>query len=178
MKLEIPLTEEKVKQLRVGQQVYLSGTIFTARDAAHMKLIELINSGKELPIPLSGQIIYYVGPAPARPGEVIGPAGPTTSYRMDPLTRPLLEQGLKAMIGKGKRSPEIIEALQSYNCVYLAAVGGAAALIAESITRSEIAAYPELGPEAIRKLEVKEFPAIVVNDVHGNDLYHQRSSIK
>lgn len=152
----------------------LSGIVYTARDAAHMKLVNLIKKGQNLPFDLSGQIIYYVGPAPAKPGEIIGSAGPTTSYRMDPLTIPLLKKGLSGTIGKGKRSPKIRKAMKEYKAVYFAVVGGAAALISESITRVSTAAYPELGPEAVKKLEVKDFPAIVVNDIYGNDLYEMR----
>ncbi|MFW6256547.1 MAG: Fe-S-containing hydro-lyase [Bacillota bacterium] len=174
MEITPPLTNEDLKNLRAGKKVFITGTIFTARDAAHEKLVDLINQGQELPIPLEGQIIYYVGPAPARPGQSIGPAGPTTSYRMDSFTVPLLKKGLKGMIGKGHRSDEVVEALKKYKGVYLAAVGGAAALIAESIKQSEVVAYPELGPEAIRKLEVERLPTIVVNDIYGSCIYCER----
>lgn len=171
MELNTPLREEDLKKLKSGDKVKLTGTIFTARDAAHEKLIDLINKGKELPIPLKGQVIYYVGPAPAKPGKVIGSAGPTTSYRMDPYTPKLLEKGLKGMIGKGQRSKKIKKLLVKNKSVYFGAVGGAAALIAEKIVSSKVIAYPELESEAIRKLEVKKLPLIVINDIYGNDLY-------
>lgn len=177
MELTTPITESQLEQLRAGDRLQISGKIYTARDAAHAKLIDLIERGEELPIPLSGEIIYYVGPAPARPGKVIGSAGPTTSYRMDSMTIPLLKKGLGGMIGKGIRSPEVKQALTKYKSVYLAAVGGAAALIARSIKKAEIVAYPELGPEAIRKLQVEKFPVIVANDVYGNDLYRDRHNL-
>ena len=173
MKLKTPLTKEDIESLHSGDKVKLSGIIYTARDAAHEKLIDLINQGKELPIPLKGQVIYYVGPAPAKPGEVIGAAGPTTSYRMDPYTPQLFEKGLKAVIGKGQRSEKIKKSMIKYKSVYLGAVGGAGALLAKCIKSSEIVAYPELGAEAIRKLEVEDMPLIVINDIYGNDLYEQ-----
>lgn len=167
-----PLTDEIIESLRAGDQVYISGPVFAARDAAHKKLVELLDKGEPLPVDLKGQIIYYVGPSPAKPGRPVGAAGPTTSGRMDPYTpRLLAATGLKAMIGKGSRSEEVKKAIVAHKAVYLAAVGGAAALIAKSIKKSEIIAYPELGPEAIQRLEVENFPAIVVNDCHGNDLY-------
>lgn len=171
MEIKTPLSEKDIASLKVGDRVYISGTIFTARDAAHKRLVELIKSGEKLPIPLKGQVIYYVGPAPARPGKVIGSAGPTTSYRMDPYAPVLLENGLKGMIGKGGRSAEVREAISKHKGVYFAAVGGAAALIAKSIKKAEIVVYPELGPEAIRRLEVESLPVIVINDIYGNDLY-------
>ncbi len=171
MKLETPLTENSILDLKAGDKVELSGNVYTARDAAHGKLVELIRRGEELPVPLKGQIIYYVGPAPAKPGKVIGSAGPTTSYRMDTFTPTLLSKGLKGMIGKGKRGEDVKKAIQKFKGIYFAAVGGAAALIAKRIKKAEVIAYPELGPEAIRKLEVEELPLIVVNDAYGNDLY-------
>ncbi len=173
MHIKTPLAEKDLEKLKIGDRVLLSGTIYTARDAAHEKLVKLIEAGKDLPIPLSGQVIYYVGPAPAKPDKVIGSAGPTTSYRMDSFILPLLEKGLKGTIGKGPRSKIVREVMQNQQAVYFAAVGGAAALIARSIKKAEIVAYPELGPEAIRKLEVEEMPLIVVNDLAGNDLYQQ-----
>lgn len=173
MKLRTPLDEKDLEKLTSGDKVELSGTIYTARDAAHECLIELLKEGKELPIPLAGQVIYYVGPAPAKPGQPIGSAGPTTSYRMDPFTPELLRNGLKGMIGKGPRSQEVRDAMICYKSVYFAAVGGAAALLALSIKKAEIVAYPELGPEAIRKLEVRDMPLIVINDFAGNDLYQK-----
>jgi fumarate hydratase subunit beta len=171
IKLTTPISDKDLEKLKVGDKVLISGTILTGRDAAHKRLIELLDAGKELPIDVKGQAIYYVGPSPTRPGKAVGSAGPTTSYRMDPYAPKLIALGLKAMIGKGSRSPEVIEAMKKYKAVYLAAVGGAAALIARSIKKAEIVAYEDLGSEAIRKMEVKDFPAIVVNDTKGNDLY-------
>lgn len=171
--LTTPLGEEDVKQLSSGDIVSITGKIFTARDAAHKKLIELVKEGKELPVNLKGQIIYYAGPAPAKPGYVIGSVGPTTSGRMDSYTLPLLKLGLKGMIGKGVRSDEVIKGLQTYGAVYFAAVGGAAALLSKKVKSAIVAAYPELGPEAIHELEVVDFPVYVINDTHGNDLYNQ-----
>ena len=174
MKLTTPLTDEDLTELKAGDKVELTGIIYTARDAAHERLIKLLNEGKKLPIPLKGQVIYYVGPAPAKPGKVIGSAGPTTSYRMDPYTPILLEKGLKAMIGKGERSKNVIKSMKKNKCVYFGAVGGAAALIAKRIKKSEVVAYSDLGPEAIRKLVVENLPLIVVNDIYGNDLYRRK----
>lgn len=171
--LTTPLGEEEIKQLRSGDIVTITGKIFTARDAAHKKLVELIREGKELPVNLKGQIIYYAGPAPARPGYVIGSVGPTTSGRMDSYTIPLLELGLKGMIGKGVRSEEVKKGLVTYGAVYFAAVGGAAALLSKRVKSAKVAAYPELGPEAIHELEVEKFPVYVINDTFGNDLYNQ-----
>ncbi len=166
-----PLTDHLIKDLLVGDLVLVSGVIYTARDTAHKRLMELLDAGQELPVDLQGQILYYVGPSPARPGRVIGAAGPTTSTRMDAYTPRMLQLGLKAMIGKGKRSPEVIAALQQYTAVYLGATGGAGALISKCIYAAEVVAFPDLGPEAIHRLEVQDFPAIVVNDCHGGDLY-------
>lgn len=171
--LTTPLTDKIVGSLRIGQRILFNGVIYTGRDAAHKKLIELIEQGKELPFDPKGQVIYYVGPSPAKPGKIIGSAGPTTSGRMDIYAPKLYSLGLKATIGKGRRSPEVIEAMKKYNGVYMAAVGGAAALIAKSITNAIIVAYPELGPEAIFRLTVKNFPVIVVNDSLGSDLYDE-----
>ena len=173
MKLKTPLTNKDIEALKSGDKVELSGIIYTARDAAHSKLVELISKGNELPISLKGQIIYYVGPAPAKPGSVIGAAGPTTSYRMDPYTPQLLEKGLKGVIGKGARSEKVKKSMIKNKSIYFGAVGGAGALLAKCIKDSKIVAYPELGPEAIRKLIVKNMPLIVINDIHGNDLYEQ-----
>ena len=146
-----PLNDEQVKELRIGDQVFISGTIYTARDAAHKRLVELLDAGKKLPVDLKGQLIYYVGPSPAKPGKVIGSAGPTTSYRMDPYAPRLMREAqLKGMIGKGSRNEEVLQAIQETKGIYLAAVGGAAALIAKSIKDAEVIAYEELGPEAIR----------------------------
>jgi fumarate hydratase subunit beta len=171
--LVTPFSEADVIPLRAGDRVTISGTIYTARDAAHRRLFDLIESGKSLPIPIEGQVIYYVGPSPAPPGRVIGAAGPTTSYRMDPYTPRLLELGLRGMIGKGKRSPEVKAAIGRHKAVYMAAIGGAGALMAKAVKRVEIVAYEDLGPEAIRRLEVEMLPVIVVNDVAGGDLYIQ-----
>ncbi len=171
LKITPPLTDRDLKNLRAGDRVLITGFVYTARDAAHKRLSELIDNGKELPIDIKGQIIYYVGPTPAKPGQVIGSAGPTTSGRMDTYTPKLLELGLKATIGKGQRSKDVIEAMKRYKAVYMAAVGGAAALIAKTIKNSDIVAYEDLGPEAIRRLEVVDFPAIIANDIYGNDLF-------
>ncbi|WP_432663116.1 Fe-S-containing hydro-lyase [Wukongibacter baidiensis] len=170
-RISTPLTEDKVKSLKAGDTVYITGTIYTGRDAAHQRLIDALEKGTELPFDIKDQIIYYVGPAPAKPGQVIGSAGPTTSYRMDDLTVPLLELGLNGMIGKGSRSEKVIEGMKEYGAVYFAAIGGAGALISDSIKKSEIIAYEDLGPEAIRKLEVVDFPVIAVIDSYGNNLY-------
>ncbi len=171
MKLKTPLSDDDLKKLKAGDRVEISGVIYTARDAAHARLIDLIETNQELPFDLEGQVIYYVGPTPAKPGQIIGSAGPTTSYRMDPYAPTLIEKGLKGMIGKGGRGEEVKEAIKKHGSVYFAAVGGAAALIAKCIKKSEVIAYEDLGPEAIRRLEVENFPVIVVNDVYGNDLY-------
>jgi len=171
IKLKAPLSDSDVAELKIGDEVLLSGVIYAARDAAHTRLMELLASGKELPIKIEGQVLYYVGPAPPRPGEVIGPAGPTTSCRMDPYTPPLLKLGLKGMIGKGKRSEEVIEAMKKHRAVYFAAVGGAAPLLMKKIKKAELVAFEELGTGALRRLEVEDFPLIVANDIYGNDLY-------
>lgn len=171
--ITLPLTDEVVKELRAGMIVSLSGEVYSARDAAHKRLIELLDQGKELPIPLPGATIYYMGPSPAPPGRVIGAAGPTTSYRMDPYTPRLIQAGVKGMIGKGERSREVVEAMKTFGAVYFAATGGAGALIARAIMSSEVIAFPELGPEAIRKLVVEQFPAIVAQDAYGGNLYQE-----
>lgn len=173
VKLTTPLTDEDVAQLNIGDTVLLSGIIYTGRDAAHKRLVDLIEEGKELPLDLKGQVIYYVGPAPAPPGKPIGSAGPTTSYRMDPYTPQLLERGLKATIGKGPRGKGVIDAMKQNKAVYLAAVGGVAALIAKSIKKAKVIAYEDLGTEAIRELEAEDFPCIVANDIYGNDLFQE-----
>jgi fumarate hydratase subunit beta len=169
--ISTPLTQEKVKDLKSGDAVLISGTMYTGRDAAHQKLVDAINNGEALPFDPKDSIIYYVGPAPTKPGNVIGSAGPTTSYRMDDLTVPLLELGLTGMIGKGFRSQTVIDSMIKNGAVYFAATGGAGALIASSITECDVIAYEELGPEAVRKLKVKDFPAVVVIDSKGNNLY-------
>ncbi len=171
--LTTPLGGDDVRQLKAGDTVKLTGTIYTARDAAHKRLVDLIDEGKDLPIPLEGQIIYYVGPSPTPPGKPIGSAGPTTSYRMDPYAPALLDRGLKGMIGKGARSDAVVDAMKKNTAVYFAATGGAAALISRSITSAEIVAYEDLGAEAIRKLTVKDFPVIVAQDCHGRNVYEE-----
>ncbi|MDI3534478.1 MAG: fumarate hydratase subunit beta [Thermosediminibacterales bacterium] len=171
IKLKTPLTNEDVVKLKAGDSVLITGKIYTARDAAHKRLIDLLTQGKELPFDPEGQVIYYVGPAPAPPGYASGSAGPTTSYRMDPYTPQLLDKGLKGMIGKGLRSQEVVESMKKNKAVYFGAVGGAAALIAKSIKKAEIIAYEDLGTEAIREMEVEDFPAIVIIDSDGNNLY-------
>ncbi len=171
--LTTPLTDEMVSSLEIGDKVFLNGVVYSARDAAHKRLIDLLDAGKPLPFDLKGQVIYYVGPSPAKPGRVIGAAGPTTSYRMDPYAPRLMELGLKGMIGKGKRSPAVKEAIVKYKAVYLGATGGAGALISRAIKAAEVIAYEELGPEAIRRMVVENFPAVVINDSLGRDLYEE-----
>ena len=166
-----PLTDEIISNLKSGDEVLISGTIYTARDAAHKKLVDSINSGENLPFDIKNAIIYYVGPSPKKPGDVIGSAGPTTSYRMDAYTPTLLDLGLKGMIGKGSRNKNVVESIKKNHAVYFAAIGGAGALISSTIKSSEVIAYEELGPEAVHKLTVEDFPAIVVLDSSGNDLY-------
>lgn len=166
-----PITKEVSRTLRAGDYVYITGTIYTARDAAHKRMDETLAKGEALPINIENQVIYYMGPSPAREGRPIGSAGPTTASRMDKYAPELLDLGLTAMIGKGKRSQEVLEAVKRNESVYLAAVGGAGALLSKCIKSSEVVAYDELGTEAIRKLEVKEFPVIVVADCMGNNLY-------
>lgn len=171
--LTTPLTDEMVSSLEIGDKVFLNGVVYSARDAAHKRLIDLLDAGKPLPFDLKGQVIYYVGPSPAKPGRVIGAAGPTTSYRMDPYAPRLMELGLKGMIGKGKRSPAVKEAIVKYKAVYFGATGGAGALISRAIKAAEVIAYEELGPEAIRRMVVENFPAVVINDSQGRDLYEE-----
>ena len=173
IKLKTPLDDQSVERLKSGDRVLLSGYVYSARDAAHKRLTDLLDKGERLPFDIKGQVIYFVGPTPARPGRPIGSAGPTTSSRMDKYSPRLIAQGLKGMIGKGFRSPEVIEAMKKYTCVYFAAVGGAGALLAQRIKESEIVAYEDLGPEAIRRLKLDNFPVIVVNDCRGNDLYRE-----
>ena len=168
-----PLSEEVLESLRAGDQVMITGVIYTARDAAHKRMVEALEKGEKLPFDIKGQIVYYMGPSPARPGQVIGSAGPTTSGRMDVYSPRLIEEGLKGMIGKGNRSQAVKEAMKRHKAVYLAAIGGAGALVARSTKKSEVIAYEELGAEAIRRLEVEEFPAIVINDIYGGDLYEE-----
>ncbi|NFG61814.1 Fe-S-containing hydro-lyase [Clostridium sp. CMCC3677] len=171
IKLHTPLTSEKTLKLKAGDTVLLSGIIYSARDAAHKRLIELLDKDEKLPLNIDNEIIYYVGPSPAKPGSVIGSAGPTTSYRMDSYAPRLLELGLKGMIGKGARNEEVIESIKKNDAIYFGAIGGAAALIAKSIVKSEIIAYEDLGAEAIRKMEVKDMPLVVIIDSEGNNLY-------
>lgn len=170
-KIPLPLAEKEIRSLKAGDRVLLSGSVYTARDAAHKRMIEQDQAGQPLPIDLAGQVIYYVGPTPAKPGQVIGSAGPTTSERMDLYTPRLLEKGLKGMIGKGHRSEVVKEAIVKNGAVYFGAVGGAAALISRSIQSSEVIAYDDLGTEAIRKLKIENFPAVVINDIYGGDIY-------
>ena len=170
-KITPPLSDEDIMNLKIGDRVLITGKILTGRDSAHKRLFDLIQNGKSLPIDINGQIIYYVGPAPAKPGQVIGSAGPTTSYRMDPYAPLLMEHGLKGMIGKGVRSKPVREAMKKFKGVYFAATGGAGALIAKNIRAAKVIAYEDLGPEAIRELEVEDFPVIVANDAFGGDLY-------
>lgn len=171
-KIMTPLTEEKIKKLKAGDTVKLSGHIYTARDAAHGRLIDLIKAKKELPFEVEGAVIYYVGPSPTKENEIIGSAGPTTSYRMDAYSPSLLELGLKGMIGKGQRNLEVRESIVKNKAIYFGATGGAAALIAKSVKKNELIAYEDLGAEAIRKLYVEDFPLTVINDIYGNDLYN------
>ena len=166
-----PLSRENARSLRCGETVLLSGTIYTARDAAHMRMMDAIGQGKPLPFDIENAIVYYVGPTPSKPGRVIGSAGPTTSGRMDVYAPSLITLGLTGMIGKGARSPEVVAAMKEYGAVYFAALGGAGALIANCIESSEIVAYEDLGAEAIRRLTVKDMPLTVVIDCKGNDLY-------
>jgi fumarate hydratase subunit beta len=170
-KITTPLTEEKVKDLKAGDSVLISGTIYTARDAAHKRLVELLDKGERLPVDIENSIVYYVGPTPAKPGQPIGSAGPTTSYRMDSYAPRLLDIGLKGMIGKGLRSKEVIESMKKNKAVYFAAIGGAAALMGKSIKNAELVSYEDLGSEAIRRLEVEDLPVVVVIDSEGNNLY-------
>jgi fumarate hydratase subunit beta len=173
IRLTTPLKTEDVEQLRVGDRVLLTGIIYSARDAAHKRIVQLLETGEPLPFEPEGQVIYYVGPSPTKPGHAIGAAGPTTSYRMDAYAPTLIAHGLKGMIGKGKRNDSVREAMAEHKAVYFAAIGGAGALMARSILSAEVIAYPELGPEAVRRMEVKDFPLIVANDAHGGDLYEE-----
>lgn len=169
--IQAPISKEDIKKLKVGDYVYINGTIYTARDAAHKRMDDTLTKGEKLPLDIKDQIIYYMGPSPAREGRVIGSAGPTTASRMDKYAPRLLDLGLGAMIGKGKRSKEVMDAIVRNGSIYFAAVGGAGALLSKCIQKSEVIAYDDLGTEAIRKLEVKDFPVIVVVDAEGNNLY-------
>ncbi|MEA4924030.1 MAG: Fe-S-containing hydro-lyase [Syntrophomonadaceae bacterium] len=169
--IKAPLSREDIVELKMGEEILVEGVVYAARDAAHKRMIEALQAGKELPFAPEGQIIYYVGPCPAPPGRVIGSAGPTTSGRMDAYAPQLIERGLRAMIGKGSRSQAVIAAMQKYGAVYLAAVGGAGAYLAQKIINAETVAYPDLGPEALLRLEVRDFPCIVAIDAQGNNIY-------
>ena len=170
-KIRAPFDEATARSLRAGDRVLISGTILAARDAAHKRLVETLDRGEALPVSLEGAVVYYVGPSPARPGHAIGAAGPTTSGRMDAYTPRLLDQGLKGMIGKGYRSAKVVEAMKKHGVPYLAAVGGAGALIARAVKKNNLLAYPDLGPEAVAAMEVEDFPAIVVIDSTGDNYY-------
>ena len=171
IKLTTPLTQEKVAALKAGDSCLISGVIYTARDAAHKRLCELVQQGKELPMDVKDAIIYFVGPTPAKPGQAVGSAGPTTSYRMDAYSPTLIREGLTGMIGKGKRGDEVVQAMKDHGAVYFGAIGGCGALLGKCIKKAEIVAYEDLGAEAIRRLEVEDFPAIVIIDSQGNNLY-------
>ena len=170
IKIQLPLKDADLERLRAGDHVLISGVIYAARDAAHRRMVTALQKGEPLPFDVRGQVIYYVGPTPARPGRVIGSAGPTTSMRLDPYTPPLLEAGLKGIIGKGGRGPAVREALKNHKAVYFLAVGGTGALLSKRIKKVDVIAYEDLGTEAVRRMEVEDFPAVVVNDVQGNDL--------
>jgi len=171
--VSLPLTDETLKDLKAGDNILLTGVMYVGRDAAHKRLVEALDQGKPLPFDIKGQTIYFMGPSPAKPGKPIGSAGPTTSSRMDAYSPRLIAEGLKGMIGKGMRSQAVKDAMKKYKAVYLAAIGGAGALIAKSIKKSEVIAYEELGAEAIRRLEIEDFPVTVVNDIYGGDLYQE-----
>ena len=171
VKIQTPLTRQAARSLHAGDSCLISGVIYTARDAAHKRLCELVAAGRELPVEMKDSIIYFVGPTPAKPGQAIGSAGPTTSYRMDAYSPTLISLGLTGMIGKGKRGPEVVEAMKTHGAVYFGAVGGCGALLSKCIRKAEVIAYDDLGAEAIRRLEVEDFPAIVIIDSEGNNLY-------
>ncbi len=172
-RVTLPLTDETLEDLRAGDNVLLTGVIYVGRDAAHKRMIEALDQDKALPFDIRGQIIYFMGPSPARPGKPIGSAGPTTSGRMDAYSPRLIAEGLKGMIGKGLRSKAVKDAMVKHKAVYLGAIGGAGAIISKSIKKSEVVAYEELGAEAILRLEVADFPVTVINDIHGGDLYEE-----
>ncbi|MFC1984538.1 Fe-S-containing hydro-lyase [Chloroflexota bacterium] len=169
----LPLTNETLAGLKAGDNILLTGTMYAGRDTAHKRMVEALDQGKPLPFDIKGQVIYFMGPSPARPGQPIGSAGPTTSGRMDSYSTSLMAEGLKGMIGKGMRSQEVKDAMKKYKAVYLAAIGGAGALISKTIKKSEVIAYEELGAEAVRCLGVEDFPVTVVNDIYGGDLYQE-----
>ena len=172
-RVQLPLSGELVETLHVGDELLLTGEMYVGRDAAHKRLVEALDAGKPLPVDLKGQVIYFMGPTPARPGKEIGSAGPTSSYRMDSYSPRLMAEGLKGMIGKGMRSREVKEAIRKYRAVYFGAIGGAGALISSCIKKVEIVAYEDLGTEALRRIQVQDFPVTVVNDIHGGDLYEE-----
>jgi len=171
--ISLPFTDEIVSQLRAGDRLLLSGTLYVARDAAHKRMVEALDRGEKLPLDVKGATIYYMGPSPARPGRPMGAGGPTTAYRMDPYAPRLMELGLKAMIGKGKRSQAVRDAIVKYNAVFLGGVGGAGALLSKAVKSAEVIAYEDLGPEALRRLVVEDLPVTVVDDVTGRDLYEE-----
>jgi fumarate hydratase subunit beta len=171
IKLTPPLTDEVVEKLKAGDRVLINGVMYTGRDAAHKKMVDLIQKGEKMPFDPKGQIIYFVGPAPAKPGQVINSAGPTTSGRMNKFSPIVIGAGLKGMVGKGEMGAEVVEAMKKHKAVYMVATGGAGALIADRITKAEVVAWDELGPEAVRRLEVNDFPAIVAQDCHGGNIY-------
>ena len=171
IRITTPFTEETARKLKAGDMVLISGAIYSARDAAHKRMIEALDRGEALPFDLTGQVIYYVGPTPAKPGQVMGSAGPTTSYRMDPYTPYLLEHGLKGMIGKGRRAPEVLASIKKNTAVYFGATGGTSVLLANSVVAAEKVAYEDLGPETVLRLEVKDLPLVVLADCCGGDLY-------
>nr|WP_148207046.1 Fe-S-containing hydro-lyase [Heliomicrobium modesticaldum] len=173
VRLTTPLTQEVLRQLKAGDTVLISGTIYTGRDAAHKRLVETLDRGEDLPFNVKDAVIYFVGPCPAKPGQVIGSAGPTSSYRMDTYSPRLIEQGLTGMIGKGLRGPAVVDAMKKHGCVYFVAIGGAGALMARSIKEAKVIAYDDLGTEAVRELVVEDFPVIVCIDAEGNNLYEQ-----
>ena len=172
-KITAPLTDDVIADLKAGDKVEITGTLYTARDAAHKRLVKMIKDGEKLPFDIKGQVMYFVGPTPAKPGIPIGSAGPTTSGRMDVYSPLLIERGLKAMIGKGARSKDVIDAMTKHKCIYFAAIGGVAALLSKKIKKAEIIAFEDLGTEAIRQLEVVDFPVVVINDIYGGDLYKE-----
>jgi fumarate hydratase subunit beta len=172
-RIALPLTDETVANLKAGDDVLLSGTMYVGRDSAHKRIVEALDQGKPLPFDIRGQTIYYMGPSPAKPGQAIGSAGPTTSGRMDSYSPRLMAEGIRGMVGKGMRTPAVKEAMKKYRAVYFAAIGGAGALISKAIKKSDVIAYEELGAEALLRIEVADFPAIVINDIHGGDLYEE-----
>lgn len=173
MELRMPMSRETARSLKAGDRCLLSGVIYTARDAAHKRLCEAAARGEELPFDIENATIYFVGPTPAKPGQVIGSAGPTTSYRMDAYSPDLIALGQTGMIGKGKRDAAVVQAMQEYGCVYFGAIGGCGALLSKCIQKAEVVAYPDLGPEAVHRLEIEDFPVVVVIDAQGNNLYEE-----